>query len=210
MHPPAQGNATPSGSGNKPPPFRGRCPRLLSCALAGHEKPTPRLYPAAPHGRNEKQILRPNKNGGLSRNSMNYSFQLSNLGRADRKVFYLLFAPPERPRHFRPVIPGGDRSNSRGQRPRKTPPQQGPTPQARGRIRVASHRSCVPRLRVMRPLQGRGTNVAHSGGGAPGYYLVPLQGTKNLPLGLTPRHPMATTKSRFFVPIRMADSPETR
>jgi hypothetical protein len=45
---------------------------------------------------------------------------------------------------------------------------------------LASRWPCVPQLGAMRPLQGRGTNVAHSGGVAPGYYLVPLQGTKNL------------------------------
>jgi len=36
------------------------------------------------------------------------------------------FARPERPWHCRPLIPGGDRYSSRGQRPRKTRPQQGP------------------------------------------------------------------------------------
>ncbi len=46
--PATQRNATPSGSGNERRTFRGRCPRLLSCALAGHEKPTLRSYPAAP------------------------------------------------------------------------------------------------------------------------------------------------------------------
>ena len=65
--------------------------------------------------------------GLLSRNSMNYSFDLSNLGRADRKALYLLFARPERPRHCPSLIPAGDRYNSRGQRPRKTRPPQGPT-----------------------------------------------------------------------------------
>jgi len=44
----ATGNATLSGSGNKRRAFRGRCPRLLSCALAGHE--TLRPYPVAPVG----------------------------------------------------------------------------------------------------------------------------------------------------------------
>jgi hypothetical protein len=38
-----------------------------------------------------------------------HSFQLSNLGRADRKAFYLLSAAPERPRHCPSLIPGGDR-----------------------------------------------------------------------------------------------------
>ena len=69
-----------------------------------------------------------NKNGGLlSRNSMNYSFPLSKLGRTVRKVSYLLFTPPERPPHGSSLIPAGDRYSSRGQRPRKTRPQQGPT-----------------------------------------------------------------------------------
>jgi hypothetical protein len=58
-------------------------------------------------------------------------------------------------------------------------------------MRVTSPRSCGPRPKGIRPLQGRGTSVALSGGVAPGYYLVPLQGTKNLPLGLTPRHPVS-------------------
>ena len=69
-----------------------------------------------------------NKNGGpLSKNSINYSFSLSKLDRVERKVFYLLFAPPERPPHGSSSIPAGDRYSSRGQRPRKTRPQLGPT-----------------------------------------------------------------------------------
>ena len=41
-------------------------------------------------------------------------------------------------------------------------------------------------------------NVTPSGGVAPGYYLAPLQGTKNLPFGLTPRHRVSDiTASRF-------------
>jgi len=48
LPPAAQGNTTPPGSGNERGAFRGRCPRLLSCALAGHEKTTLRSYPAAP------------------------------------------------------------------------------------------------------------------------------------------------------------------
>jgi hypothetical protein len=39
LRPTAQGNTTPPGSGNEGGAFRGRCRRLLSCALAGHEKP---------------------------------------------------------------------------------------------------------------------------------------------------------------------------
>ena len=38
----------PSGSGNERGAFRGRCPRLLSCALAGHEKATLRRGGADP------------------------------------------------------------------------------------------------------------------------------------------------------------------
>jgi len=45
-----------------------------------------------------------------------------------------------------------------------------------------------------RLFQGRETNVAHSGGVAPGYYLVPLQGTKNLPFDLTLRRPFLTSR----------------
>jgi hypothetical protein len=52
---------------------------------------------------------------------------LSNLGRADGKAFYLLLAPPEHPRHCPSLIPAGDQLSSRGQRPRKTRPQPGPT-----------------------------------------------------------------------------------
>ena len=48
LRPAAQGNTTPPGSGIERRAFRGRCPRLLSCALAGHEKTTLRSYPAAP------------------------------------------------------------------------------------------------------------------------------------------------------------------
>jgi hypothetical protein len=40
LRPAAYGNVTLSGSGNEPDAFRGRCPRLLSCALAGHKKST--------------------------------------------------------------------------------------------------------------------------------------------------------------------------
>jgi hypothetical protein len=47
LRPAAQGNSTPPGSGNGRGAFRGRCPRLLSCALAGHEKPTLGSHPAA-------------------------------------------------------------------------------------------------------------------------------------------------------------------
>jgi hypothetical protein len=43
---------------------------------------------------------------------MNYSSQLSNLGLADRKAFYLLFAVPERPRHCPSLIAGGDREST--------------------------------------------------------------------------------------------------
>ena len=42
--------------------------------------------------RKRGRILCPDKSR-LSRNSMNYSFRLSNLGRADQKAFFLLFAP---------------------------------------------------------------------------------------------------------------------
>ena len=48
LRPTAQGDTTPSGSGNDRRAFRGRCPRLLSCALAGHERTTVRPYPLAP------------------------------------------------------------------------------------------------------------------------------------------------------------------
>jgi hypothetical protein len=64
---------------------------------------------------------------GLTRNSMNYSFQLGCLGRAHCKALYLLLAPPEPPRHCPALIPGGDQDSSRGQRPRKTRPPQGST-----------------------------------------------------------------------------------
>ena len=37
----------------------------------------------------------------------------------------------------------------------------------------------------MRPLQGRPTHIPCSGGVAPGYYLVPLQGTEDLSFYLT-------------------------
>ena len=53
----------------------------------------------------QSEILR---SAALSRNSMNYSFQLSNLGRAGRKALYLLFARPERPRNGPSLIPAGD------------------------------------------------------------------------------------------------------
>jgi hypothetical protein len=48
LRPAPQRNATPSGSGNKYASFRGRCPRLLSFALPGHEKDALRSYPAVP------------------------------------------------------------------------------------------------------------------------------------------------------------------
>jgi hypothetical protein len=74
--------------------------------------------------RKQKQILR---SAALSRNSMNYSPQLSNLGRAARKAFYLLLARPEPPWNGPSLIPAGDPYGSRGQRPRKTHPQASPT-----------------------------------------------------------------------------------
>ena len=58
---------------------------------------------------------------------MNYSFQLSNIGRAERKASDLLLASRGRPRRCVSLIPAGDRYSSRGQRPRKTRPPQGPT-----------------------------------------------------------------------------------
>jgi hypothetical protein len=79
-------------------------------------------------------------------------------------------------------------------------PPRGPTRQLTGRMRVTSPRSCGPRPKGIRPLQGRGTSVALSGGVAPGYYLVPLQGTKNLPFGLTPRHPVSDITDSSFRP----------
>jgi len=48
LRPAAQGDTTLSGSGKERGALRGRCPRLLSCALAGHQKTTVRSYPAAP------------------------------------------------------------------------------------------------------------------------------------------------------------------
>ena len=50
--------------------------------------------------------------------------------------------------------------------------------------------------------------MALSGGVAPGYYLLPLQGTKNLPFGLTPLHPVSDiTESRFRLSmLRMVPS----
>jgi len=126
---------------------------------------------------------------------MSHSFQLSNLGRASRKLFYLLFARPGRPRNPLSLIPAGDPYSSRGQRPRKMRPPQGPIPQARGRIRVTSPRSCGPRPKGIRPLQGRGTSVGHSGGVAPGYYLVPLQGTKKIPFSLTLQHAFLSSRT---------------
>jgi len=154
-------------------------------------------------------ILRPPKNGVLSRNSMKYSFRLSNLRRADQKAFFLLFAPPERPRNGPSLIPTGDPYGSRGQRPRKLRPTE--VRPWKGRIRMASHWACVLRPRVMRPFQGRGTSLALSGGVAPGYYLVPLQGTKRLPVGLTPpagaerssafsEHPSWSLRGGIFIP----------
>jgi len=45
-------------------------------------------------------------------------------------------------------------------------------------------------------------SVALSGGVALGYYLVPLQGTKDRPFGLTPRRPVSDiTDSRFWLSI---------
>jgi len=85
---------------------------------------------------------------------MNYSFQLSNLGRADRKAFYLLFAPPERPRRAPSLIPAGDRYSSRGQRPRKTRPPQGAT------LKGSNSGDATPVLRS--PAQG---NTTPSGSG---------------------------------------------
>ena len=75
---------------------------------------------------------------------MNYSFQLSNISRADRKAPYLLLAPLERRRGCVSLIPAGDRLSSRGQRPRKTRPQQGPT------LKGSNPGSVTPVLRAER------------------------------------------------------------
>ncbi|MGD1105322.1 MAG: hypothetical protein ABSA59_25020 [Terriglobia bacterium] len=42
-------------------------------------------------------------------------------------------------------------------------------------------------------LAGAARVVDKLGGVAPVYLLVPLQGTENLPFGLTPRHPFLTS-----------------
>jgi hypothetical protein len=65
----------------------------------------------------------------------------------------------------------------------------------------------------MRPFQGRGTSLALSGGVAPGYYLVPLQGTKKSPRALVSdtrntslplRTPRMTPNGSEFVPYCLA------
>ena len=58
---------------------------------------------------------------------MNPSFEFRDLIQAHGMALYLLFAPPERPWRCPVWIPAGDTFNSRGQRPRKTHPQQDPT-----------------------------------------------------------------------------------
>ena len=65
-----------------------------------------------------------------------------------------------------------------GQLPRKTRPQPGPERSNPRGVTLA----CVPRLRVIRPLQS-GNELSLSG--ALPRLLVPLQGTTNLPFGLT-------------------------
>ena len=50
-------DATPSVSGYEPPVFRRRFPRLQSCALAGHNKSTGKLHPAAPLGPEDEVAL---------------------------------------------------------------------------------------------------------------------------------------------------------
>jgi hypothetical protein len=113
------------------------------------------------------------------------------MGQADLKAFYLLFAPPEGPRRCPPLILAGDRYSSRGQRSRKTRRQQGPTLKGSNPggvtpvLRPPAQGNATPRLR------DRGTRLALCGGVAPTYYLVPLQGTKNLPSGLILRHPVS-------------------
>ncbi len=123
------------------------------------------------------KILRTRSFASLSRNSMTHSFLLSNLGRADGIAFYLILMPPERPRYCPSLIPTGDQEGSRGQRPRKTRPGRGRTLKGSNPRAVTA----VPRPGVMRPFQGRGTIFALSRGVAPGYSLVPLQGTKKSP-----------------------------
>jgi hypothetical protein len=127
--------------------------------------------------------------------------------------FLPAFCPPERPRNGPSLIPAGDPYSSRGERPRKMRPPQGPTPQARGRMPVTSPRSCGPRPKGIRPPQGRGTSVALSGGVArqpTDYYLVPLQGTKNPPFGLAPRHPASDITDSCFrlYTLRMTCHPD--
>jgi hypothetical protein len=105
---------------------------------------------------------------------------------APRETSYVLFA----------LIPGGDQLSSRGQRPRKTRPQQGPT------LKGSNTGGVTP---VLRPAaqgnttpSGSGNERRLSGGVAPGYYLVPLQGTKKLPFGLTLRPPFLTSRIAAF------------
>jgi len=46
-----------------------------------------------------------------------------------------------------------------------------------------------------------GTSVVLSGGVAPGYFLAPLRGTKNPPLGLAVQHPFLTSRIARFSAI---------
>jgi hypothetical protein len=127
---------------------------------------------------------------------MNYSFPLRKLGWADRKAFYMLFAPPECPQHCRPLIPGGDRLSSRGQCPWKPRPQQGPTLKG-------SNPDGVPP--VLRPAAEGNTTPPGSGnergafrGRCPRLLSCALAGHENLPLGLTPRLPVSDITDSHF------------
>jgi hypothetical protein len=114
----------------------------------------------------------------LSRNSMNHSFQLGDLGPGHRKALDLLFARPERPRNGPSLIPAGDPYSSRGQRPRKMGPTQGPT------LKGSNAGDLTPVLRPAAqgntPLPGSGIERI-PGALPPATILCPCRARKNYP-----------------------------
>ena len=136
---------------------------------------------------------------------MTYSSQLSNFGRADRKAFYLLFAPPEGPRHRPSLIPGGDRESSRGQRPRKTHPPSRSDPE-----RVESgwrHAGLASRGSGNAPPPGSGNERGAFRGHCPRLLSCALAGHEKTTLRSYPAAPVSdVTDSHFrLCMLRMTD-----
>jgi hypothetical protein len=106
------------------------------------------------------------------------------------------FCAPRMSSACRPLIPGGDRLSSRGQRPRKSRPQQGATLKGSNPggvtqvLRPAGQANATP----------PGSEIERGAfrGRCPRLLSCALAGHENLPLGLTPRHPVSDITDSHF------------